>query len=110
MTFIIINRKEDMDIMKKTIIGGQALIEGLMMIGPQNLAIAIRKPNDEIIVEKKPLPPKNNLLRIPILRGSIFYFRQMVLGFKALMFSIEFVEFENPKQNEPTKFDKFIEC
>ena len=42
----------------KTSIGGQALIEGLMMIGPENAAIAIRKPDGEIIIEKRPTPKK----------------------------------------------------
>jgi uncharacterized protein YqhQ len=96
-------------IMKKTNIGGQALIEGLMMIGPENAAIAIRKPDGEIIVEKRPLPPKTLANKIPIVRGAVALFRQMVLGVKALMYSAEFVELDDEKEAEPSKIDMFLE-
>lgn len=95
--------------MKKTNIGGQALIEGLMMIGPENAAIAIRKPDGEIIVEKRPLPPKTLANKIPIVRGAVALFRQMVLGVKALMYSAEFVELDDEKEAEPSKIDMFLE-
>lgn len=92
--------------MKKTSIGGQALIEGIMMIGPENAAIAVRKSDNEIIVEKRPLPGKNYFTKIPFVRGSINLFRQMVLGMKALMYSAEFmVEEEEQKQS---KFEMFL--
>lgn len=93
---------------KRTSIGGQALIEGLMMIGPQNAAIAIRKPDGEIIVDKRPLPPKNIISRIPVIRGIKAFFRQMLLGVKALMYSAEFVEIED-MDARPSKADKFID-
>ncbi|HHY90142.1 MAG TPA: DUF1385 domain-containing protein, partial [Clostridiales bacterium] len=56
---------------KPTSIGGQAVIEGVMMKGPENIAIAVRKPDQQIIVKKEPLQGinKNNFNRIPILRG-----------------------------------------
>lgn len=95
--------------MKKTTIGGQALIEGLMMIGPENAAIAIRKPDGEIIVEKRPLPKKSKISKIPVVRGAFNMFRQMVLGIKALMYSAEFVDLEDGKEQEPSKLDRFIE-
>ncbi|MCX7747132.1 MAG: DUF1385 domain-containing protein [Clostridia bacterium] len=95
--------------MKKTSIGGQALIEGLMMIGPDNSAIAIRKPDGEILVEKKLLPKKFMLQKIPIIRGAIGLFRQMVLGVKALLYSAEFVEIEGDENEEPSKIDKFLD-
>ncbi len=80
--------------MKKTTIGGMALIEGLMMIGPDSAAIAIRKPNGEIVLNKKPLPRKNILQKLPVVRGVIGFLRQMVLGVRALIYSAEFVEAE----------------
>lgn len=92
-----------------TSIGGQALIEGLLMMGPQNVAIAIRKPDGEIIIDKRPLPPKNKLLKIPFLRGVIGLFRQMVIGVKALMYSAEFVDIEGEETEKPSKIDLFIE-
>jgi uncharacterized protein YqhQ len=95
--------------MKKTSIGGQALIEGLMMIGPENAAIAVRKSDGEIIIEKRPLPKKLFVTKIPILRGAVNFFRQMILGMKALMFSAQFVEIEEEEEDEkPSKFDEFL--
>lgn len=95
--------------MKKTTIGGQALLEGLLMMGPENIAIAVRKPDGEIALDKRPLPHKTLLSKVPFLRGSVNLFRQMVVGIKALMYSAEFVELEDETEQEPSKFDMFIE-
>lgn len=102
------------DIYKKpsrmTSIGGQALIEGLMMIGPNNAAIAIRKPDGEIIIDKRPIPKRSKLSKLPIIRGFAGIFKQMVLGIKALMYSAEFVDLEEDEEEnkEPSKVDKFL--
>lgn len=97
--------------MKKTTIGGQALLEGLLMIGPENIAIAVRKPDGEIVLDKKPLPHKSVLSKVPFVRGSINLFRQMIVGVKALMYSADFIEMEEEGEEEqkPSKFDAFIE-
>ena len=94
-----------------TSIGGQALIEGLMMMGPNNIAIAVRKPDGEIIVEKRPLPKRSKLSKLPLVRGVVGLFKQMVVGIKALMFSAEFVdlEVEEEEGKEPSKVDQFFE-
>lgn len=93
--------------MKKTTIGGQALLEGLLMMGPENIAIAVRKPDGEIVLDKKPLPAKLAITKIPFIRGSVNMFRQMVVGVKALMYSADFIELE--EEEKPSKFDAFIE-
>ncbi|AEY68075.1 DUF1385 domain-containing protein [Clostridium sp. BNL1100] len=96
--------------MKKTTIGGQALLEGLLMIGPEYRATAVRKPDGEIIVEKHPQKPKGKLSKIPIVRGAVNLFSQMVIGVKALMYSAEFIDIEDDdKSNEPSKFEQFLE-
>ena len=96
--------------MKKTTIGGQALLEGLLMIGPQYRATAIRKPDGEILVEKIPMKPRSKLAKIPIIRGAINLFSQMVIGVKALMYSADFIDVEDgEKPYEPSKFEKFLE-
>jgi uncharacterized protein YqhQ len=93
-----------------TTVGGQALIEGLMMIGPKNTAIAVRKPNGEIVIEMKPPLKKGRLSKIPLIRGSVLLIRQMILGMKALMFSAECIEIEDdPKDlvlNDPQTSSK----
>ena len=91
--------------MKKTSIGGSALIEGLMMIGPKNAAIAVRKPDGEIIVELRDLPKRDKLIKIPILRGVIMFFRQMILVMKALTFSAKFFDIED--ESEPVQKSGF---
>jgi uncharacterized protein YqhQ len=96
-------------LMRKTSIGGQALIEGLMMIGPENMAIAVRKPDGEIVIDKRPLPKKNIWNKIPVIRGAVGIFRQMIIGIKALMYSADFVDMEEEKPTEPSRFSKWIE-
>lgn len=94
--------------MKKTTIGGQALLEGLLMMGPENIAIAVRKPDGEIVVDKRPLPGKSPISKIPVVRGAFNLFRQMVVGVKAIMFSADFIELEDGEEQKPSKLDDFI--
>ena len=95
--------------MKKTSIGGQALLEGILMMGPENIAIAVRKPDGEIIIDKKPLPGKSIITKIPVIRGGFLLIRQLIIGIKALMYSAEFVELEDGEDAKPSKVDAFIE-
>lgn len=98
--------------MKKSNIGGEALIEGVMMRGPESIAIAIRKPDGEIIVDKKSLNTlsmRHKVFKAPIIRGMVGLFESMTLGVKALMFSAELVEMEDGEAAKPSKFDKFIQ-
>lgn len=94
----------------KTSIGGQAVMEGVMMRGPKEIAIAVRKPDNEIIIEKKPIASvlqKNKILKLPIIRGCISFFESMVTGVKALMFSAQFFDIEG--EESESKFDKWLE-
>lgn len=80
-----------------TSIGGQAVIEGVMMRGPKESAIAVRKPDGEIIVEKKPINSfvaKYKINKIPFVRGAFSFIESLIEGTKALMFSAEFVDIE----------------
>lgn len=80
---------------RKTTIGGQALIEGLMMIGPDKRAMAIRDPNGEIVLEYLEKSRTNKIEHIPFLRGPVRIFKQLILGTKALMRSAEIAEPED---------------
>ena len=85
---------------KKKEIGGQAVIEGVMMKSKSNVAIAVRKPNKKIHVKVKkynPLTRKNILLRIPIIRGFIELIDMMVIGIKALIYSADVAAGEDEK-------------
>jgi len=72
--------------------GGQAVIEGVMMRGSKSLAVAVRNPNDEIIVHTEPLDTRiygGRLARIPFVRGVTLLWDALGLGIKSLMFSAE---------------------
>ncbi|MBO5178865.1 MAG: DUF1385 domain-containing protein [Clostridia bacterium] len=77
---------------KMTSIGGQAIIEGVMMKGPEKIAMAVRKPDGEIIIEQKDLKKKNVFFKIPIVRGVFAFVDSMVTGVDALMFSAKFYD------------------
>ncbi|WP_331488061.1 DUF1385 domain-containing protein [Caminicella sporogenes] len=95
--------------MKKTSIGGQALIEGVMMKGPDEIAMAVRKSDGEIVVKTEPVGKieKSKLVKIPIIRGVIALINSMVIGIKALTYSAEFFQ-ESSKDEEESKFEKWL--
>jgi uncharacterized protein YqhQ len=71
-------------------VGGQAVVEGIMMRSPNNLTIAVRKPKGNIIVKKKPFKTfvqRFKFLNIPILRGVINLFEMMIVGTQAINYS-----------------------
>lgn len=70
--------------------GGQAVIEGVMMRGATCLAVAVRKQNGEIAVQKRPLSPvtaRYGFLGLPGIRGVVALFESLILGIDALMYS-----------------------
>ena len=80
--------------------GGQAVIEGVMMRGSKSLAVAVRNPNDEIIIHTEPLDPRiygGRLARVPFVRGVTLLWDALGLGIKSLMFSAE-VALEDEKE------------
>ena len=92
----------------KTMIGGQALIEGIMMRGPEKDAIVIRG-KDGLTVEVSPrkLAPKGSFKTWPFFRGMFSFFDAQVTGVKALMRSADLAPEE--LQEEPSKFDLWLE-
>ncbi|SHG91571.1 Uncharacterized conserved protein YqhQ [Anaerosphaera aminiphila DSM 21120] len=88
----------------KTSIGGQALIEGVMMKGPSKIAIAVRKPDNdiELKVEKvNDLSKKYKILDFPIIRGAYKLIDSMVVGINSLMYAASF--WEDEEQEETSK-------
>ncbi|MFA5881649.1 MAG: DUF1385 domain-containing protein [Eubacteriales bacterium] len=70
--------------------GGQAVIEGVMMRGSQGVAIAVRKPDNDIIIERRPvnsITKKLPFLKWPFLRGTVMLFESLIIGIQALAFS-----------------------
>lgn len=97
----------------KTSIGGQAVLEGVMMKGPDEMAVAVRKSNGEIVIDKKPVSSvtkKNKILKFPIIRGVVNFIESMILGIKTLMFSAELYDMgEDDPSYQPSKFDMWLE-
>jgi uncharacterized protein YqhQ len=93
---------------RKTTIGGQALIEGLLMIGPEKKAMAVRKPDGQIVVEPMSMTQFSGVANWPFVRGSIRLFRQLVSGTKALLRSAELAEEseEHESENEDRRQDE----
>ncbi|MGX8796395.1 DUF1385 domain-containing protein [Fusibacter sp. JL298sf-3] len=93
---------------KPTSIGGQALIEGVMMRGKEKIAIAVRKPDGVIeIKEENPLRlEKNKLSKLPFIRGIFALIGSMIVGVRALTYSAEF--YMEDEGAEKSKFEAFL--
>jgi uncharacterized protein YqhQ len=92
------------------IVGGQAVIEGVMMRAPHSYAVAVRRPDGEIVSRSERLPvlaEKYPLLKLPILRGSAVLIHSMILGIKALNFSanVAFHQTESESPLEEVQFE-----
>lgn len=92
----------------KTMIGGQALIEGIMMRGPEKQSVVVRGPEGLVVKteELKLNAKKNPILKWPFIRGVVNFGASMANGVKELMYSAEFYPEE---ESEPSKFDKWLE-
>lgn len=93
----------------KTSIGGQALIEGIMMLGPEKRAIVCRGSGETVekVEPVVPLKEKSPILGVPLIRGVASFIASMVSGVKALSFSAE--QLPEDLQEEPDKIDLWIE-
>jgi len=96
---------------KPTSVGGQAVIEGVMMRGVNDIATAVRCPDGHIEIEKKPinlLSVKWKINKIPVLRGVFSFFESLYTGVSCLMFSASFFEDEEENPEKMSKFEKWI--
>ena len=90
---------------RKTSIGGQALMEGIMMRGPKMTAMAVRNTKGEVVVEEfeTPTAKRPAFCRWPIIRGILGYVDSMTLGYKCLMRSAELSGLEDIVEEKPKK-------
>jgi uncharacterized protein YqhQ len=97
--------------MKYSGIGGQAVIEGVMMKNGDEYATAVRKPDGTIEVKKESyvsMGEKVKFFSLPFVRGVFSFADSMILGMRALTFSASFFE-DDEEDIEPSKFEKFLE-
>ncbi len=92
-----------------TSVGGQALIEGVMMKGPTKIASAVRKPDGEITtrVREYSAPKKKSIKQWPFIRGVFNFVEMMKLGYSELMYSADIAGLEE-EETEPSKFEKWL--
>ena len=91
-------------------IGGQAVIEGIMMKNKDNYATAVRKPDGEIVVKKDTyvsMTEKVKFFSLPFVRGIFSFADSMILGMRSLTWSASFFE-DDEEDEEPGKFEKFL--
>ena len=91
---------------KKTTVGGQALIEGVMMKGVSKGAMAVRKPDGELYIEEWDLPEKKWYNKAPFIRGCINFVSQMKDGMRCINKSADISE--GADDGEPDKFDVWL--
>ena len=94
----------------KTTIGGQALIEGIMMRGPEKDAIVIRgKDGLTLEVNPRKIRKPGSFATWPFIRGAVNFFDSQVVGVKALMRSADLAPEEYAQEEQPSKFDQWLE-
>ena len=93
----------------RTSIGGQALIEGILMRGPEKQAIVVRSPEGLVtrVEELTLVKDKYPILGWPIIRGTVTFLDSMVRGVKALMFSADY--YPDDENTQPSKLDQWLE-
>lgn len=91
---------------KYTSIGGQALIEGIMMKSPEKTALAVRTPDGEIDItylEYKSLRERYKICKLPVIRGVVSFVESMIQGYKAMMLSADKSGFTDLEEEKPKK-------
>ena len=93
----------------RTSVGGQALMEGVMMRGPKRLCCAVRRPDGGIETDIKELPPKKWYEKVPFVRGVFAMIGSMITGYRCLMYSAD-IAMQNSEDSEPeSKLDKWLD-
>ena len=96
---------------KPTKIGGQAVMEGVMMRGADKQALAVRLPNGDIKLEIEDIKTPSKVTKVPFVRGVVSFFSSLISGMKTLMRSSEILEEAMPEEEieDPSKFDQWLE-
>lgn len=97
-----------------TKMGGQAVMEGIMMKGADRTAIAVRRADGTINVKEQPLKPRSKWMKVPIIRGVVVFVESLVTGVSTLMYSAEVLEEDIADEEEeeeytPGRFEAWIQ-
>lgn len=100
--------KQTNDILHKTTIGGQSILEGIVMKGPRMSSTVVRRPDGGLQIRDKettPLRERNAFFRLPVVRGFCTMVQALAEGFEAIEYSSQFLE----EDIEPSKFETWLE-
>lgn len=89
-----------------TSIGGQAVMDGVMMQGKNRIALAMRLPSNELYLKTSPKPRRSSYYKIPLLRGAVALWDSLVLGIKTIMDSADILEKYGNEEYKPSKFER----
>ena len=109
------SKKKTPEVLKKTTIGGQALIEGVMMVGPTRTAMAVRKGDGTIVVEELKQSERTTYFeKVPFIRGCIRFYKMLITGTGALMKAADISEEGKPQDvkeggKKKSRLDEFTE-
>ena len=92
-----------------TSIGGQAVLDGVMMKGPDRLAVTVRRPDGRLHIRTTPLKKTNKLRRIPVLRGVFVFVDSLITGMSTIMYSADVLADADDEEEEKGKFELWIE-
>ena len=101
--------KKEKEKLHRTTIGGQALIEGIMMKGPEKTAMAVRKKDGEIAIEEKVNKQRKWYNKAPFIRGTINFVSQLADGYYYLSRSAELSGTADDEEEEMSKFEKWLD-
>ncbi len=96
--------------MKRSKIGGQGVLEGVMMKAPSVCGLAVRKASGEVVYKKdkvKPVTEKNKFFKLPVVRGAISFYDIMVFGVKTMTTAAKMYD-ETTPDYKPSKFEKYV--
>ncbi len=91
----------------KTSVGGQALMEGIMMRGPEKIACAVRRPDGTLDVTEEPVK-HHAWQKIPFVRGTFSMIESLIIGYRYLMHSAEISMGEDEVEEEPSRLEKWL--
>ena len=93
----------------KTSVGGQALMEGIMMRGPKNICCAVRRPDGTIETKLEPTPTHGVWTKIPLVRGAISMVESLIMGYRYMMYSAQVSMGDDfDPEEEETAFEKWV--
>ena len=92
----------------KTSVGGQALMEGIMMRGPKLICCAVRRPDGGIETKLDRVPARKPWMKIPLVRGAVAMIESILVGYRYMMYSAQVSMGDEYEEEEETAFEKWV--